>query len=733
MRLTVPFRYLAPVALSLLVVVPACQTATPPEDPVPTTITITTASVDLSFIGQTSPLGVNVLDQNGAAMSGLTLAWSSSDDGVATVTQGGVVAAVSNGTATITVQVDGISATATANVAQVATAVAITAGLNQEATAGTELADPIVARAQDAGGTAVEGVTISFTPDTDNGSVSVTSADSDANGEVTTVWTLGAGFGPQRLVADITGATAEVTAIARSENPIADLVLTGNITVQRGDPTSLETITVGATVQNDGDLSSQTTFTVRLLSDGVEVATATAGPLASAADELVVFNDVGPLTAGTKVLTVEVDSDDEITELIESNNEDTRNLVVASQTEISVGGNASITLSDDEQRLFKVTVPPGPEQVLDVQLTGVNGDGDIYVHRGDRPSLRTDFQDCAGLTSDSNELCQLVFPEGEYHIAVHAFAAVNGATLSVDFGSSVEPFDIEVVILDGGTQNQEDAFFAAATTWENIIIKDLPDFDYSGNPSAADECFTGKPLITDVIDDVRIFVRISAIDGPGGTLGQAGPCSSRFAPLNPSDPNSPPIPGAFFPIYGQMQFDEADLTQLESNGSMNAVILHEMAHVLGLGTLWNGKGLLQNPSLPNNQGADTHFTGDDAIAAFDAEGGAAFVGSKVPVENQAGPGSGDSHWRETNLTSELMTPFLNSGTQNPLSSITIASFADMGYGVDMTQAESYQGVTLAPPGASIMTLDGMIDLSNDIHDAPVKLYDLKGNFLRILR
>ena len=186
-----------------------------------------------------------------------------------------------------------------------------------------------MARAQDAGGTAVEGITISFTPDTDNGSVSVGSGDSDANGEVSTEWTLGPGFGEQTLFADITGAQAQVMAIARSENPIADLVLNGAITVNRGDPSSLETFTVGATVENEGDLSTQTTFTVRLLENGSEIGSTTAGPLAPSATELVVFSDVGPVTAGSKTLTVEVDSNDEITELIESNNDGTRNITVA--------------------------------------------------------------------------------------------------------------------------------------------------------------------------------------------------------------------------------------------------------------------------------------------------------------------------------------------------------------------------------------------------------------------
>lgn len=721
--LSVPGRLI----LALLVAVVSCQTTTTPDPPVATTITISPSTVAMSFLGQNSSLGAQVRDQNGDLVNGLTLSWSSSDTGVATVTPGGVVTAVANGSATISVTAEGITGTAEVAVEQVPTTVAIISGDDQEATAGETLDDPIVARAQDAGGAGVEGVTITFTPDADNGSVSVESGDSDANGELSTVWTLGAPYGQQRLVAAITGADAEVGAIGRSEFPIADLAIAGDMTVDRSDPSTLESFSVSATVENEGDLTTVTPFTVRLLSNAAEVATTTVGPLTPGETEEVTFAGIGPLTAGAKSLRIEVDSDDEITELIETNNDVSQNVTVVTQSTITVGGSAPINVATNAEELFLVTVPPGSEAVLDIELTGASGDGDIYVHRGDRPSDREAYQDCAGLSSDSNELCQMVFPEGDYHIVVHGFAAMSG-TLSVSYGTAVEPFDIDVVILDSGSPAQDAAFQAAADRWSEIIIRDVPDFDWSGNPFPANQCATGQPAVSDVVDDIRIYVRITDIDGPGGTLGQAGPCTSRIA----GDPDDP-IPASVFPILGQMQFDAADLDQLEANGALDAVVLHEMAHVLGFGTMWGLKGLLQNPSLPSNQGADTHFSGDDAISAFDLAGGSGFPDSKVPVENEAGQGSGDSHWREVNFGTELMTPFLTSGTPNPLSAVTIASFADLGYGVDMSQSDAYGGVTLAPPGPALVTLDGLIDLGDHVSDAPNYVYDMKGNLVRVVR
>jgi hypothetical protein len=128
---------------------------------------------------------------------------------------------------------------------------------------------------------------------------------------------------------------------------------------------------------------------------------------------------------------------------------------------------------------------------------------------------------------------------------------------------------------------------------------------------------------------------------------------------------------------------------LEANGFLSNVILHEMGHVLGIGTLWGIQGLLSDPSLPPNSGGDPHFTGPQGIAAFDDIGGASYVGgAKVPVENTGGEGTADSHWRESVFGNELMTGFIGAG-QSPLSKVTLASLADQGYGVDIAAADSY--------------------------------------------
>jgi len=45
-----------------------------------------------------------------------------------------------------------------------------------------------------------------------------------------------------------------------------------------------------------------------------------------------------------------------------------------------------------------------------------------------------------------------------------------------------------------------------------------------------------------------------------------------------------------------MYFDHGDTEGLEFKGHLEGTIPHEMAHVIGFGTLWNHLGLLHDPA-----------------------------------------------------------------------------------------------------------------------------------------
>ena len=178
-----------------------------------------------------------------------------------------------------------------------------------------------------------------------------------------------------------------------------------------------------------------------------------------------------------------------------------------------------------------------------------------------------------------------------------------------------------------------------------------------------------------------------------------------------------------------MEFDVADLERLERRGTLEDVVLHEMGHVLGIGTIWSRLGLLRDPAS-ETEAPDTHFTGPLAIEAFDEAGGTGYRGAKVPVENRGGPGSRNGHWRETVLRTELMTPSVRVGGSSPLSAITIQSLADLGYSVDTTVADPYR----LPDADAARDIDPgrLIPYGDDIWRGPVVIVDRDGRIVRVI-
>jgi hypothetical protein len=185
-------------------------------------------------------------------------------------------------------------------------------------------------------------------------------------------------------------------------------------------------------------------------------------------------------------------------------------------------------------------------------------------------------------------------------------------------------------------------------------------------------------------------------------------------------------------VVGRMQFDEEDMELLEDEGSLSDVILHEMGHVLGFGTLWGPADfdLLVDPSEPDPTPplADTHFTGAAAIAAFNAAGGTTYTGAKVPVMNIGAAGTVNSHWRDDVFDPELMTGFLAVGP-NPLSAISVRSLEDLGYTVSVTGADPF---TLATAVRIAGQRRGR-ELTNDIIRDPIRRITTDGRVVGVIR
>ncbi|HEX9166849.1 MAG TPA: Ig-like domain-containing protein [Gemmatimonadales bacterium] len=306
----------------------------------------------------------------------------------------------------------------------------------------------------------------------------------------------------------------------------------------------------------------------------------------------------------------------------------------------------------------RVTDPKG-DPVAGVTVTWQAAGGGTLVQRG---APTTDFDgraELAGWRLGGTEPSQSV-------------RAAAGPLPEVEFHATAEPlpppaFRIEVRFNGNQpTAAQRAAFEQAAARWSTLILGDLEDVEVSV-PASDFGCY---PSLNETIDDLVIFADIVTIDGAGGVLGQAGPCLIRT--------------DGWLSVVGRMRFDVADVTTLEANGRLNDVILHEMGHVLGIGSLWPAQELIQNRGS-----SDPWFSGPTARAAFLASTGpAGYIGNVVPVENTGGAGTRDAHWRESVAASELMTGFLNTGS-NPLSAITVGSLRDQGYLVNDAASDQF--------------------------------------------
>lgn len=268
--------------------------------------------------------------------------------------------------------------------------------------------------------------------------------------------------------------------------------------------------------------------------------------------------------------------------------------------------------------------------------------------------------------------------------ATTSFRGRNVVTATVPV--AVTPVAAGPYVIDvrfDGTVNPTyaEVFRQAATYWQRVISAALP-----AEPVvlAADECGRAHPAVNSTTTSVIIAVRVDSIDGVGRVLGSAGPCWLRDGPG-----------GTFgLPAYGTMRFDSADVSGLVAQGLAYDVIRHEMGHVLGIGSMWGFPVFPRTAPLVTGRST--------SAVAYVGEGGAeasttlGFTGGSAPapVEDQGGPGTANSHWREAVYDNELMTGFINRGA-NPSSRLTVRSLEDLGYAVNLAAAEP-----LLPPSAS---------------------------------
>lgn len=549
-------------------------------------------------------------------------------------------------------------------------------GNNQFGSEGQAVTTAPKVRVRDAFANAVAGATVNWSVTQGGGTVAAASSVSDAQGIATApVWTLGAtGPGEQRLQASLNALSTSFSAFTG--------VQPASIEIEVPAPA---TATVGTT------LATAPAFTVRSAEDVVisgfpvtVTLTGGGGTLVGAPTQTgAAATAIGTWTMGTasgaQEVTVSVAGVAPVTFTVQATAGPTTSLQVVQGADQSAPAGDLVPVPPQVRLLDqygnRVTNSPvfwavseGGGSLASGQ-TQSNGDGEALA-----PAWRL------GKSAVAQQITAIA----------GAGQAAIGANVATDYN----------VVIRWLTPEPTGAIAAAFTNAVNriraVITGDLTDITVN---LASPACGIPGPL-NETVDDVVIYARVEADDGPGGTLGSAGPCYFRSSGTNPS--TIPPTT-----IYGTMRFDVADLESLAAANRLEAVILHEMLHVIGVGTLWNqpSNALRLDTGL-----SSVRFIGEQAReACATVNGGTTTCATAVPVENcldlspgtNCGPGTINSHWKESTFQGELMTGYLSPGV-NPFAAFTILSLADMSYQVNVRAADDY-----LVPGGSLQA--GLVD------------------------
>ena len=140
-----------------------------------------------------------------------------------------------------------------------------------------------------------------------------------------------------------------------------------------------------------------------------------------------------------------------------------------------------------------------------------------------------------------------------------AFGGPSLPEINLPNADLTAPFTILLNFNDAPTAGELAAFTAAKATWQSIIT------GYKESVAAT---------------TLTINVNLDPIDGAGGILGSAGPTHAKLGTSTYLYANA-----------GSMTFDTADTSARETAGVLDEVIMHEMAHVIGVGTLWSSSAV----------------------------------------------------------------------------------------------------------------------------------------------
>jgi len=597
------------------------------------------------------------------------------------------------------------------------TSIAISGGNAQAVRYGTSVATPPSVVVTNAQGPMV-GVTVTFTVTAGGGTVTGGTTTTNAQGIATVgSWTLGPTPIVNTLKATAGNISVNIDATAITGPPSAIFVRSGD--GQTWVQLSLVPVPPAVTV-TDGQFPVPSAHVVFAVASGggsvsVPVQTTNASGVATVAGWR-----MGAETANTMTATIQSSSIPPVTFSATA-----QPLVISAVNKID-GDNQTGFAGNFADRKVTVSVLNQfglPTEGVPVTFAVTSGGGTI-----------------SGNTTTTALNSQGVLPSWRYGVAgPQSVDATAGAVAPLTFSATaaavpISDFRINVSypVVSGVTPPGDavKAVFADAVgRWQALIVGGLPPIELTGtNVIGPVSINTGPPpgigtvpciplVGNTTIKDVNIYVYIRPIDGTSGSniLGLATPVYVRS--------------GSQLPFAGCMIFDSANIDELLASGGLSKVILHEMAHVFGFGTIWEDKRLLIG-ACPTS--STPSFNGPSSQQGFLAAlvPGGIYTDPIVPVEGDGacGDGTRDGHWSESVLGNELMTGYLQSGS-NPLSAITSASLRDMGYVVNDVPSDAYT----VPSVTAALRTGTAAEKLHELHVAvPIIVTDTRGRTTQVI-
>jgi hypothetical protein len=300
------------------------------------------------------------------------------------------------------------------------------------------------------------------------------------------------------------------------------------------------------------------------------------------------------------------------------------------------------------------------------QVGPATGAGGSFTHAVTAGALPTGLT----LSSSTAQITGLPSASGVFFFQVTATNGVVTVSERYAITISTKPasaFNLWVTYNGGALPpaNARVALSAALARWEEVVTGDAGEgVTYPGSGLTPSTCqLVDASLLNGAfIEDIALLVAVGPIDGAGSTLARGGPCGYGRQ-----------VPPAV--ISGQILLDHVDASSASAT-YLQDVIWHEIAHALGIGTLWQG-------SLINVATDSVKYIGTNGNAEWLALGGP-FAGAPVQPDLEA-------HWHEAWFDGEIMTPTTEgSAFRMPISRMTIGTLIDLGYTASLAAANAYE-------------------------------------------